>query len=46
MLGQANPLEKHPKLAAWWSAIQKDPAVARVLEEMGKAMAARFGGGR
>ncbi len=46
MLGQPNPLEKHPKLSAWWTAIQKDAAVARVLDEMGKAMTARFGGGR
>jgi glutathione S-transferase len=45
MLGRANPLEKHPKLGAWWQAVQKDPSVARVLDEMGKAMAARFGGG-
>ncbi len=46
MLGRANPLEKHPKTSAWWAAAQKDPNVARVLDEMGKAMAARFGGGR
>jgi glutathione S-transferase len=45
MFGQANPLEKHPKLAAWWQAVQKDPNAARVIDEMGKAMAARFGGG-
>jgi len=46
MLGRANPLEKHPKAAAWWAAVQKDPNVARVLDEMGKAVAARFGAGR
>jgi glutathione S-transferase len=46
MLGRPNPLEKHPKLAAWWAAAQKDPNVARVHDEQGKAMAARFGGGR
>jgi glutathione S-transferase len=46
MLGRANPLEKHPKLAAWWQAVQKDPSAARVLGEMSEAMAARFGGAR
>ncbi len=46
MLGRADPLEKHAKLGKWWEAVQKDPSAARVLQEMGEAMAKRFGGGR
>jgi glutathione S-transferase len=33
LFGGENPLGKHPKLAAYWSAIQNDPIVARLLNE-------------
>jgi glutathione S-transferase len=33
VFGRDNPLGKHPKLAAYWTAIQQDPIVARVLAE-------------
>jgi glutathione S-transferase len=31
--GRPSPLGKHPKLAAYWQAIQKDPTAARVIRE-------------
>ena len=34
-----SPLGKHPRLAAYWSAIQTDPIVARVIGETRDAIA-------
>jgi len=34
-----SPLGKHPKLAAYWTAIGRDPIVARLLEETREAVA-------
>lgn len=45
MLGSGDPLEKAPNVQAYWDAIQSHDAVAPVLEEMGKALAAMQGGG-
>jgi glutathione S-transferase len=39
LFGSDNPLGKHPKLAAYWSAIAKDPIVARLLKETREAVA-------
>jgi glutathione S-transferase len=33
VFGRENPLGKHPKLAAYWTAIQTDPIAARVIAE-------------
>jgi glutathione S-transferase len=39
LFGSENPLGKHPKLAAYWAAIAKDPIAARVLKETREAVA-------
>ena len=39
LFGAANPLGKHPKLAAYWTAIAKDPIAARLLKETRDAVA-------
>jgi glutathione S-transferase len=39
LFGSENPLGKHPKLAAYWSAIAKDPIAARLLKETRDAVA-------
>ena len=39
LFGSQNPLGKHPKLAAYWSAIARDPIVARLLSETREAVA-------
>jgi glutathione S-transferase len=38
--GRSSPLGKHPKLAAYWRAIQTDPIAARVIAETRQAIAA------
>jgi len=45
MMGQRSPLDGRPHLAAWWTQVQTRPSVARVLGEMGQALAAQRGGG-
>ncbi len=44
--GWIGPLEKRPKLAAWWSKVQERPSVKKALGEMGEALKAMMGGGR
>jgi len=39
LFGSPNPLGKHPRLAAYWSAIAKDPIAARLLKETRDAIA-------
>ncbi|HLK26924.1 MAG TPA: glutathione S-transferase family protein [Caulobacteraceae bacterium] len=39
LFGAASPLGKHPKLAAYWRAIQTDPIAARLLAETRNAIA-------
>lgn len=39
LFGSASPLGKHPKLAAYWTAIASDPIVARLLQETRDAIA-------
>jgi glutathione S-transferase len=39
LFGSQNPLGKHPKLGAYWSAIAKDPIAARLLKETRDAVA-------
>jgi glutathione S-transferase len=39
LFGSENPLGKHPKLAAYWAAIVKDPIAARLLKETRDAVA-------
>ena len=39
LFGSENPLGKHPKLAAYWTAIAKDPIAARLLKETRDAVA-------
>ena len=39
LFGSESPLGKHPKLAAYWSAIAKDPIAARLLKETREAVA-------
>jgi glutathione S-transferase len=38
LFGTESPLGKHPKLAAYWAAIQADPIVARLLRETREAI--------
>jgi glutathione S-transferase len=40
------PLDGHPKLAAWWTHVQSRPSVKKGLAEMGEALAAMQRGGR
>lgn len=40
-LGGENPLEKRPKLQAWWDRVREHEAVARVAEELRQALATR-----
>jgi glutathione S-transferase len=44
-LGAPSPLQGRPKLGQVGETVGKHPAVAKVLAEMGAAMAERFGGG-
>jgi glutathione S-transferase len=39
LFGSESPLGKHPKLAAYWAAIGKDPIAARLLRETREAVA-------
>ena len=39
LFGSQSPLGKHPKLAAYWAAIARDPIVARLLKETRDAVA-------
>jgi glutathione S-transferase len=39
LFGSESPLGKHPKLAAYWTAIAKDPIAARLLRETRDAVA-------
>jgi glutathione S-transferase len=39
LFGSPSPLGKHPKLAAYWTAIARDPIVARLLKETRDAVA-------
>src|SRR5580692_5305045 len=39
LFGSESPLGKHPKLAAYWAAIARDPIVARLLKETRDAVA-------
>ncbi|MEJ0067281.1 MAG: glutathione S-transferase family protein [Caulobacteraceae bacterium] len=39
LFGSESPLGKHPKLAAYWSAVAKDPIAARLLKETRDAVA-------
>ena len=39
LFGSQSPLGKHPKLAAYWTAIAKDPIAARLLKETRDAVA-------
>jgi glutathione S-transferase len=39
LFGSPSPLGKHPKLAAYWAAIARDPIVARLLKETRDAVA-------
>jgi glutathione S-transferase len=39
LFGSETPLGKHPKLAAYWTAIAKDPIAARLLKETRDAVA-------
>ena len=39
LFGSPNPLGNHPKLAAYWTAIARDPIVARLLQETRDAVA-------
>lgn len=45
LTGEKEPFAAAPKVAAYWAAVAKDPAVAKVLAEMGEALAARMKGG-
>jgi glutathione S-transferase len=45
-VGGPDPLAGRPKLARVGDAVAKHPAVAKVLAEMGTAMAERMGGAR
>jgi glutathione S-transferase len=38
LFDRPSPLGKHPKLAAYWAAIQKDPIAARLIEETREAI--------
>lgn len=40
-LGGENPLEKRPKLQAWWNAVRDNEAVAKVADELRQALATR-----
>jgi hypothetical protein len=40
-LGAKNPLERRPKLQAWWNAVRQDESVKKVMDEMRAALAAR-----
>ena len=40
LFGTPSPLGQHPKLAAYWSAIQTDPIVSRLISETRDAIAA------
>ena len=33
LFDRPSPLGKHPRLAAYWTAIQRDPIAARLIEE-------------
>lgn len=39
-----NPIEGHPKVAAYWAKIQKNDIAARVLDEMDRGLKARLDG--
>lgn len=40
--GEANPFGAAPKVGAYWTAVQKDASIARVLKEMAEALAERM----
>jgi glutathione S-transferase len=44
MLGAPSPVEGRPRIAAWWEAIQKEPAPSKVLAEMDESLRQAFGG--
>ena len=44
-LGRKNPLESRTNLREWWTAVQRDPNVARVVGEMDAALREMLSGG-
>lgn len=45
LTGLKEPFADTPKVGAYWAAVTKDPAVAKVVAELGEALAARMKGG-
>lgn len=41
-IGEAEPFATAPKVGAYWTAVQKDASIARVLKEMAEALAERM----
>lgn len=46
LLGDEGPVAKRRNLARWWQAVQKDPAVQKVDDELGRAFAIAMSGSR